>query len=325
MNVTVLQDSSLADISFFVLGVNSPAPGNATLITGREDKCFFVPPCPTFQTRQIAWHETNPSNTVTLEDPPAFVDSRGEARDANRDEQLVGWGTVFAGGITCLDRAVLWETPTSPIDLHTSVTTPLPLDEESHADGMNELSPPQIVGRNTSTLRGLLWEKAGGSWTVTNLTNFLGRCSIGDWTILRAVDINDSGWIVAFARIGGQEHVVLLTPGADCPPTSCNADISAPPDGMIGIVDFLALLAEWGPCPPLAGPCRSDLDCDGIVGITDFLELLGLWGPCGIPSGEVPQNVQDCIDRFGPTTTTTDPALLTKCICIVEPENCETE
>ena len=67
-------------------------------------------------------------------------------------------------------------------------------------------------------------------------------------------------------------------------------------------------------------PAVLDLNCDGIVGITDFLEVLTLWGPCGAPSGEVPQTVQDCIDRFG-----LDTALLTKCICTVEPESCETE
>ncbi len=52
---------------------------------------------------------------------------------------------------------------------------------------------------------------------------------------------------------------------ADCAPEE--------PDGMVGILDFLALLAAWG----AASVC--DLDGDGVVGILDLLDLLASWGP----------------------------------------------
>ncbi|MHC4219175.1 MAG: hypothetical protein ACYSU7_12050 [Planctomycetota bacterium] len=49
-----------------------------------------------------------------------------------------------------------------------------------------------------------------------------------------------------------------------------------PPDGDVGVSDFLVLLALWGTDP--GGP--PDFDGDGNVGVTDFLELLAHWGPC---------------------------------------------
>ena len=53
----------------------------------------------------------------------------------------------------------------------------------------------------------------------------------------------------------------------------CPWDCALPPDGEVGIEEFLAVLGQWG----TVNTC--DFDGDG-VGITDFLKVLGLWGPC---------------------------------------------
>jgi hypothetical protein len=57
-------------------------------------------------------------------------------------------------------------------------------------------------------------------------------------------------------------------------PSSCPGDCGDPPDGEVGVVDFLALLEQWG-------QVGSSCDLDGLgVGVTDFLLLLANWGPC---------------------------------------------
>ncbi len=68
---------------------------------------------------------------------------------------------------------------------------------------------------------------------------------------------------------GGANDYVL---SIKCGP--CIGDCEATPDGIVGIVDFLALLAQWG---QVGAPCDFD---GGGVGIPDFLILLASWGPC---------------------------------------------
>jgi hypothetical protein len=58
------------------------------------------------------------------------------------------------------------------------------------------------------------------------------------------------------------------------PSGACPWDCGDPPDGVVGIVDFLALLAQWG---QVAASC--DFGGDG-VNVNDFLEMLANWGPC---------------------------------------------
>ncbi len=55
--------------------------------------------------------------------------------------------------------------------------------------------------------------------------------------------------------------------------TPCPWDCSAPLNGVVDTVDFLALLGQWGS----AGTC--DFDGAGVA-TTDFLLLLQSWGPC---------------------------------------------
>ena len=60
---------------------------------------------------------------------------------------------------------------------------------------------------------------------------------------------------------------------SNSPPTCCPWDCGSPPDGDVGIVDFLTLLAQWG------GPGSCDFSGD-MVDIVDFLDLLAHWGAC---------------------------------------------
>ena len=70
----------------------------------------------------------------------------------------------------------------------------------------------------------------------------------------------------------------------ECETLSCPADFTSPgdgpPDGIVGINDFLFLLAHWGPdgCADFSSVIPNVPD--GIVGINDFLDLLAAWGPC---------------------------------------------
>jgi hypothetical protein len=61
------------------------------------------------------------------------------------------------------------------------------------------------------------------------------------------------------------EHFVSAPP--------CPWDCADPPDGQVGMSDFLALLAQWN----TPGSCDVD---GGDVHISDFLALLANWGSC---------------------------------------------
>jgi hypothetical protein len=92
-----------------------------------------------------------------------------------------------------------------------------------------------------------------GGGTSYELTGTIGQSDTGNMT--------GGGFELAGGFFGG------------FPP--CPWDCGEPPDGEVGIVDFLALLAQWD----MVGT-SCDFDGGG-VGIVDFLKLLGAWGPCG--------------------------------------------
>jgi len=54
----------------------------------------------------------------------------------------------------------------------------------------------------------------------------------------------------------------------------CPWDCNEPPDGLVGVQDFLAMLAQWG------GPGSCDFDGNDVVNVGDFLVMLAQWGPC---------------------------------------------
>jgi hypothetical protein len=62
----------------------------------------------------------------------------------------------------------------------------------------------------------------------------------------------------------------------DCPWDIASQEAGPPPDGEVGVNDFLRLNGDWGPCPG----CGADFDCNLAVDATDFLALSAHWGPC---------------------------------------------
>jgi probable HAF family extracellular repeat protein len=101
-----------------------------------------------------------------------------------------------------LTRAVYWDANDVIHDLGTLGGT------SGWAYGVNESGV--VVGVSTlasGSSRAFGWD--GGS--LIDLSTILDGPSAG-WTILRANDINESGWIVGEGQFGGVNHAVLLTP-----------------------------------------------------------------------------------------------------------------
>lgn len=128
----------------------------------------------------------------------------------------------------------------------------------------------------------------------------------GDWRLVEAQDINEDGWIVGWARYWNGEsydrRAFLLVPRA----RACSGDITGGylgvPDGYVDVSDLLAVLANWGDCDA-CDPCQADTDGNGRVDTGDLLAVLGTWNgetrfACD-GCGDVPESVQDCIDKIG--------------------------
>ncbi|MCH8316444.1 MAG: hypothetical protein IIA64_10760 [Planctomycetes bacterium] len=236
-------------------------------------------------------------------------------------------GATVGSGYTapnapCLQHALYWDTViVPPVDL--GEATGIDPSFQSLAVRINNNQSPQTllaVGwMLASPNRPLLWACAGGcdllgSWAAVELNGpVLGQCGFSpdEWLILELFDVNDNGWVIGVGRFAGENHAVLLTPLANCPPGQCKGDLDG--DGSVGVKDLLILLGAWGPCPAPPAPCDADLDCDGTVGVLDLLILLGNWGPCGAPIATTPpQNIQDCMDRF--SAESEDELALIKCL-----------
>jgi predicted outer membrane repeat protein len=69
---------------------------------------------------------------------------------------------------------------------------------------------------------------------------------------------------------------------AVCPWDIASEMAGPPPDGEVGVNDFLRLNGDWIAYPDCPG-CGADFNCDLIVNIEDFLALLGRWGLCPVP------------------------------------------
>ncbi len=97
-----------------------------------------------------------------------------------------------------------------------------------------------------------------------------------------AVNAGDPGYVPEPGEtdIDGDDRVIngTVDMGADEVTEVCRDpcpwDCAFPPDGEVGIEEFLAVLGTWG---QIGVPCDFD---GGGVGITDFLKVLGTWGLC---------------------------------------------
>ena len=241
--------------------------------------------------------------TVSLILPPGFEGPHAQARDVTDEGELVGWAKDEDN--QSLQRALYWETVTSsPVNLHTAAQ--IPAGDATLAEAIGRPAPdgvPYVVGWNRTANTALLWKRdSQGQWSVEDLNELIGTHAQDDWDLREAHDINNSAWIVGWGLYDGDHRAFLLSTAKDCP---WDLDF----DGDVDTGDLLILLGNWGYCPE-GEICWSDIDMDGDVDTADLLfGLLAHWGECGIGGGEVPQNVQDCIDRFG-----FDPVALEACI-----------
>jgi hypothetical protein len=100
----------------------------------------------------------------------------------------------------------------------------------------------------------------GGDWGVTT--------DLGDYGVFWNPDL-ERGFVWA-----NVDHLGDFTVGN----IGCVADISSPPDQVVGLADLIVLFSSWG-----GSSSGADVDGDGVVGWGDLLALLSAWGPCVVP------------------------------------------
>jgi len=224
----------------------------------------------------------------------------------------------------CRERAIYWPDSSSDKVIlgHRIPNGTQEIESKALAINNPASGPTQVVGFSPSAgSLPLLFQREGCTepctdeeeWFAYNLNEYtLGGTPPGAssrlWVIRDAHNINNNGEIVVCALKNGSlndPYVVLLTPM-----TSCLGDITGsgggPPDGVINVFDLLELLASWRSCgdgvfcrADITGPLGLENEIDGQVDVFDLLFLLARWGDCGNPLGFIPEDEQDCIDKFG--------------------------
>lgn len=223
---------------------------------------------------------------------PAFLDpnnppdySRAEALGVDEQDppRIVGWGLeqidYFEEPSDCMSRALFWEWDEQEEEYDTfnlgSLVGGSPDPRESVAEairnvGLNDAL--QVVGADTSFNDALMWERDGGSWSLTNLFD---EISTGcNWIDLyNAMDINVDGWITGRGVNEVSDwRVYVLTPLSDCP-----EDVNG--DEVVDIDDLFEVLGHWG--DPVPGTIWVwDVNNDCTVDFNDVTAVLNAWGPC---------------------------------------------
>ena len=227
-----------------------------------------------------------------LPSKPSLIGSH--ARAINTAGDVVGWAALNEQQ-PCPPVAAFWEAnssgayATARIDLD----DPPSVAADSHALGLNDLDPPTIVGFNPLSNFALRWTNSGSAWSAVDLQGLIPACANANLT--QAMDINDHGWIIAWGldtADDDREHAFLLIPIPACP-----SDVDR--DGDVDTEDLLDLLAAWGTCPAEGVVCWADLNNDCTVNVLDQLQLLADWGNNCDGTGSIPEDVQDCLDKFG--------------------------
>jgi hypothetical protein len=235
---------------------------------------------------------------------------RSAARDVSDEHRYVG-EIKDSPATDCLDHAVYWEWEDGeilpPVDLHLAGGGGSAAESQALAIRNHTR---EVVGFETGARGAMRWQY-DGSWTGASLDDLI--CDEGDeWDLREAHDVNDAGWIVGWGTLDGIEHAFVLVPIERL----CPIDVSGAygiPDGIVDVSDLLAVLGQFSddPCPSLCA-CSADTNGDGRVNVTDLLNVLGAWGSdgCGGAGSEIPETIQDCIDKFGYE----DPEALEACI-----------
>ena len=222
--------------------------------------------------------------TTAIELPLGSIGSGSLARSnhsygVDDDGRLVGWTHHQPSlQIGCRDDATFWENPsdTGPINLGNTMPSGQSGDW-SRAFAINNLANPQVVGTNDSDDIAVLWERISDTWYVTDLNTQI-PCCWQDFIIREAHDINDNGWITAWAvwENPHTEHVetwvVLLSPG-------CHEDIDL--DGDIDVNDLNMVYFSNGSCPGPGGMASGDVDNDCDIDENDFAQIVAAYGECG--------------------------------------------
>jgi hypothetical protein len=215
------------------------------------------------------------------------IQSPHEATGVNDEHQIFGWGREHIDGQCgdgCRERALVWLTPGSdPINLQSVQSPEIPTSQETRAEAINiplpELSScVQVVGRNITANKGVLWERNGsGTWTyfVLNDITRRGDCASGQYPDIRfAMDINNKGMIAVIVT-------VQVSPGVfeDRAGILLNvADITT--DALVDGLDLGQVQLQWG----CTGACSADINCDLVVDGGDIGQVLLNWGDLARPS-----------------------------------------
>lgn len=254
--------------------------------TSNIAECVGLPGCDD-ERDSLLWRQ-NPAEPASLLKINAGLGG-AQALGVNDAGDIVGSSMDTNGSGGCVYNATLWTGPN-----HTLVVPvlgdqpPLLVASQTFANAINNATLRQIVGRNATTEHASLWEQApGGGWQpVLDLDT--AACDCNNTFVLReALDINDSGWIVARGQViaGGSEHAYLLRRVSDCP-----ADLNG--DGQVNSVDLDLLNGNLGACHPTAcndlccglpgvpDGCRGNLDGDCDVDRFDHMALVAAYGPC---------------------------------------------
>jgi hypothetical protein len=152
--------------------------------------------------------------------------------------------------------------------------------DRSRAYAINNLTDAQVVGANIQELVGVLWERdGGGTWSAIDLNTEI-PCCRQSLLIREAHDINDNGWIVAWAEylVPNSSPPVIERWAVLLSPYACPEDVDF--DGDIDEYDLNQVWWSDGSC---AGPDypNGDVNNDCAVDGYDFEQIMKSYGPCG--------------------------------------------
>jgi hypothetical protein len=196
------------------------------------------------------------------------LNNAAEARAINSSGNAAGYVLEAGSGFgVCYSRATYWVGSTD-----TQIGPSGSSTVDTHAEGLNNLSPPQIVGRDIDNDHAVIFENLFSTWVMTDLNDEIGTCSPA-WTLLHAHDINDSGWIICVgSRIVEsvtRYHALLLVPYNPCP-----GDVTG--NTCVDTDDLLAVINGWGSCDQ-GEICWGDLTGNCVVDTDDLLMVTNNW------------------------------------------------
>jgi len=179
-NGTMTDLGTLGGVHSIAYGINDACQvaGNSLVYTGISGQ----------NSRAFLWESGTMNSIGTL----GGDDSYG--RGINNSGQIVGYSDI--DGYPTYYHAFLWDND-QMIDLGT-----LGGRQFSKANAINDYG--QVVGTSQETA--FLWE----SGTIVNLNDLL--IDGFGWTLYEATAINNSGQIVGYGEINGEEHGFLMTP-----------------------------------------------------------------------------------------------------------------